>query len=402
MPLSPAIDRRRRDGSNRPIRVAHVVATTGTTGAESYLTALLPSFDPLRVAPVLFVPGPGVLVDRLRALGVPVERGAPTRKLAFLEERAFARRLEGAFDIVHAHGARASFWAERAAHRAGIDPFVVTLHELRWQTLPPGWKRELWTRLEIPVLRSARRILTVSAATRRDLIERVPDVAERTSVVHASAPLLLEADRLPAASPGAQADAFRLVNVGRFNWQKGYDLLIEAMGALERRGVNFTLDIVGFGVQEGELRAQAARLGLEHRIRWHGPGADVPAMLAAAHVFVTATRAEMFGIAVLEAMAIGLPVLAPAVGSLTEVVEDGATGSLVPFEPEATLPSRLAAVLADWARDPELRARLGAAGAARARAVFSPPALAAGITREYESLLAEAPRRGAEGLARAD
>ncbi len=372
-----------------PIRAAHVVATTGTTGVEAYLLALLPSFDRGRVDPVLFVPGPGILVDRLRERGVQVESGAPTRKLAFREEHAFACRLAGSFDIVHAHGARASFWAARAAKRAHVRPFMVTLHDLRWQTLPPGIKREIWIWLETGVLRRARRIITVSAATRRDLITRLPELADRIAVVHASAPLLLEADRIPRADPGQQGEVLRLVNVGRFNWQKGYDLLLEVMGGLRKRGTAFTLDIVGFGVLERELRAQSLRLGLEDRIRWHGPETDVPALLAASHAFVTATRAEMFGIAVLEAMAIGLPVLAPAVGSLTEVVEDGVTGRLVPFEPEATLPARLASVLVRWARDPGERASQGSAGAARARSAFSPGMLARGMTDEYEMLLSQ-------------
>lgn len=370
----------------RPIRVAHVVATVGTTGVESYLTALLPSFDPARVQAVLFVPGAGALVDRLRALGVQLETGAPTRKLAFLEERAFARRLRGSFDIVHAHGARASFWAARAADRAGIPDFVVTLHELRWQTLPPGLKREVWLWLESRVLRRATRVITVSAATRRDLLARIPDLGARTGVVHASSPLLgCPGPQPPRPEPSG---TLRLVNVGRFNWQKGYDLLLDALAELGRLGVAYSMDIVGFGVQERELHEQARRLGVSDRIRWHGPGTDVMKMLAASDVFVTATRAEMFGIAVLEAMAAGLPVLAPAVGSLTEVVEDGVTGRLVPFGPEASLPARLATVLGQWAQDPRVRERMGEAGRARARDHFSPAALAGGLTAEYEALLA--------------
>jgi starch synthase len=108
---------------------------------------------------------------------------------------------------------------------------------------------------------------------------------------------------------------------------------------------------------------------------------------------VVATRAEMFGIAVLEAMAFGLPVLAPAVGSLLEVVAEGESGRLVPFDPEATLPVRLADVLARWAADPSEPARLGAAGAARARREFSPAALAAGVTAVYRETLAVSPAR---------
>ena len=378
----------------RPLRVAHVVGTAGASGVESYLLALLPSFDPAQVQPTLFLPREGVLAGRMRARGVPVEYGAPTRKLAFGEIPALARRWLGGFDLVHAHGPRATFWAMRAARRAHISIVIASVHELRWQTLEPGLKRELWIRLERQALRGASRLITVSDATRSDLVARWPDLAARTSTVYASAPLLLEADSLPRARPGVGGETLRLVTVGRFNWQKGYDLLFPALADLSKRGVAWTLDVVGSGELEAELRAQAASLGIAERVCWLGRDAELREVLARAHAFVTATRAEMFGIAVLEAMAFGLPVLAPAVGSLPEVVADGECGQLVPFDPESTLPARLADVLARWAADPAERVRLGAAGAARARREFSPAALAAGVTAVYRDAMVAASDAG--------
>ena len=378
------------EAMKRTLRVAHVVGTAGASGVESYLLALLPSFDPSQVQPTLFLAREGVLVGRMRARGVPVEFGAPTRKLAFGEIPALARRWQGAFDLVHAHGPRATFWAMRAARRARISTVIASVHELRWQTLEPGLKRELWIGLERQALRRASRLITVSEATRRDLVARWPDLAARTSTVYGSAPLLLDTDALPRAHPDAGGEPLRLATVGRFQWQKGYDLLLPALAELSSRGVTWTLDVVGSGELDGELHAQADRLGIAERVRWLGRDAELLEVLARAHAFVTATRAEMFGIAVLEAMAFGLPVLAPAVGSLPEVVADQVGGRLVPFDPESTLPARLADVLARWAADPAERARLGASGAARARREFSPAALAAGVTAVYLDAMASA------------
>jgi glycosyltransferase involved in cell wall biosynthesis len=356
-----------------PIRVAHVV----------------PSFDRARVAPVLFGPGPGPLVDELAARGVDVVRGAPTRKLAFDQERMLAERWRGRFDVVHAHGPRAIFWSERAARRAGIPAFVATVHELRWQTMPPGLKREAWVALEGRALKRADRVITVSHATRRDLIARWPRLAERTRVVHASAPILLGAGVPPQSEPGRRdGQPLRLVTVGRFEWQKGYDLLLPALARLAARGTDFTLDVVGHGVLEPKLRAEAARLGIAERIRWRGRDVDLAPLLAASHAFVTTTRAEMFGIAVLEAMACGLPVLAPGVGSLVEVVSDGDSGRLLPFDPEGTLAERVAEELVRWWSDPDLMRRFGAAGAHRAREVFTPAAFAARVVAVYDELVA--------------
>jgi glycosyltransferase involved in cell wall biosynthesis len=374
-----------------PLRVAHVVATAGTTGVESHLLTLLPSFDRSEVEPVLFVPGEGPLVDRMRACNVSVEFGAPTRKLAFRDSGRLARRLAGQFDIVHAHGPRAAFWTAHAARRAKVRTFVATIHELRWQILSPGLRREVWIALEGHAIRSARHLITVSGATRRDLIARWPDLAARTSVVHASAPLLLNPQRVPRAAPGQVGRGpLRLVAVGRFVRVKGYDLLLPALSVLRDRQVQFTIDIVGSGPEETALRAAADRLRLSDRIRWMGPDADVPRVLADADIFVTATRAETFGIAVLEAMAVGLPVVAPAVGSLPELILDDETGILVPAAPERSLPERMAGAITDLAGDPGRRDRLGSAAASRARTVFSPRAGAAAVASIYRALVTDA------------
>jgi glycosyltransferase involved in cell wall biosynthesis len=357
----------------------------GATGVEAHLLTLLPSFAPDRVVPVLFGPGPGPLVPRLEAHGVRVEAGAPTRKLAFAAADALAVRWRGNFDVVHAHGARAMFWAARAARRARI-PLVITVHELRWQTLPRGWKREVWIALEGRALHAADRIITVSDATRRDMIARWPRLADKTRVVYASAPLQLEPE-IPAADPGSRdGGPFRLVTVGRFDWQKGYDLLLPALAALAARGVPFTIDVVGHGTLETGLRERAGALGITDRIRWRGRDVDVPALHAGSHAFVTTTRAEMFGIAVLEAMACGLPVLATAVGSLLEVVTDGEDGELLSFEPASTLPERVADRLAAWWADPVRMAHLGAAGRRHAAGRFSPTAFASATEAVYREL----------------
>ena len=366
-----------------PLRVAHVVCTSGATGVEAFLEALLPSFDPGEVAPVLFVPGPGPLVDRLEARGARVEPGAPVRKLDWGAERRLARRWRGAFDLVHIHGARAAFWALRAARAARI-PTVVTVHELRWQTHPAGLKRELWVALENRDLFHARLVTTCSEATRTDLLARLPGLQERTRVVPASAPMLLDAVRLPSARPFTRRDTpTRLVTVGRYAWQKGYDLLFDALARLRAAGAPFVVDVVGHGPREPEMRALADRLGLRDHVVWRGRDVDMPALLAGADAFVTATRAEMFGIAVLEAMAIGLPVVATAVGSLPELVEDGVSGRLVDFAPEDTLPQRLADVLRSLPDDPGAAARLGLAAAARARTRFGPDTMARAFAALY-------------------
>lgn len=376
-----------KSGTNTPLRAAHVVATVGATGVEAFLLTLLPALAHEDVAATLFVPGEGPLTEKLRARHVAIEHGAPSRKLDLGAASRLASLWRGRFDVVHAHGPRAAFWAEPAARRAGI-PCVMTVHELRWQTLPPGLKRAAWIALENRTLRRATRLTTVSEATKRDLVAHDPSLEPRIRVVHASTPLALDGGPARLATPFRAGGPLRLITVGRFSWQKGYHVLFPALAIAARSGLDFTLAIVGHGPEEAELRALAERLGIAPRLEWLGRDADVAARLAEADLFVTTTRGEMFGIAVLEAMLVGVPVLATAVGSLLEVVGDGTSGTLVPFDSEATLPERFAAALAAMAASPERARAMGEAGAKRARERFSPEALARGTAGVYRELLA--------------
>jgi len=370
-----------------PLRVAHVVGTAGATGVESHLVALLSAFDRAEVEAVLFVPGPGPLVDRLRARGVTVEVGAPTRKLAFAETSALARRLAGSFDVAHAHGPRAIFWTLRAARGARV-PFVATVHELRWITLPPGLRRSAWVTMEAWALARADRLIAVSHDVRRQWAARDAAMAGRMTVVAGSTPMLLEPDRLPRARPGAAAGPVRLVTVGRLVPEKRTDRLLAAVAALGASGVACTLTVIGAGAAEPELRSLAARMGIESRVHWQRHVDDIAGALAGADAFVTATRTESFGIAVLEAMAVGLPVVAPSVGALPELVTDGETGTLIAGEDDAALPARLAQAIEALARDPARAARMGAAAAGRARTAFAPGRMAAEVAGVYREVLA--------------
>jgi glycosyltransferase involved in cell wall biosynthesis len=371
-----------------PIRVAHVAGSATRTGVESHLIALLPAFDPAEVEVTLFLPWEGPLTERLTELGTRFEFGSPTRKLAFAEERALARRWENQFDVVHAHGPRSIFWAARAARRARVPVFVATLHEMRWLNTPPSFKRTIWVELEGRALRSADRIITLAQTMKAEVARRFPGLADRLRVVHGTAPVLADPDRLPLADPGKREDGvLRLVAVARLDWFKAYDILLDALGLLATRGVRFTLDVCGQGPLLPQLEDQARRLGIVDRIRWLGQIADVFPVLLASHVYVTATRAEGLPVAVLEGMAFGLPVVGTKASGMEEVIVNEQTGLLIDMEPESERPARLAAAIERLAHDPELARRLGRHSAERARRDFHPRRIAAETTAVYREAL---------------
>jgi glycosyltransferase involved in cell wall biosynthesis len=375
--------------SRAPLRVAHVVATAGRSGVESHLAALLPAFDPREVQARLFVPGPGPLVDALAARGFRADTGAPSRRLARGEAGTLAARLRGACDVLHAHGPRAAFWGVAVARRARIPRFVCTVHELRWRSLPPGPKRALWVALETWALRHADRLLVLSRDSESRVRERFPAWAPRIARVPGSTPLLLDEATLPRARAGETGGPVRVIAIGRFDWVKRHDRLLDALALATRRGADLQLHLAGDGALGTALRARARALGLESRVRWVGGAFDVPALLASGHVFASTSHTETFGIAALEAMAIGLPVVTCENGGVSELVEDGGCGTVVRADGDRALVEGLAGALFELARDPTRRAAWGEAAAARAREHYSPEAMARATAALYAEALPE-------------
>ncbi|MBI3506506.1 MAG: glycosyltransferase [Proteobacteria bacterium] len=184
------------------------------------------------------------------------------------------------------------------------------------------------------------------------------------------------------AAFGTPPEALVFACVANLIGYKGHDDLIAALAAAPDLPA-WELWCVGRDDGLGaDLRAQAESAGISAHVRWLGPRADVPDLLAAADVGVLASHEEGFPNAVIEAMAAGLPVVATKVGGIPEAVADGSTGLLVAPRNR----SALSAALARLGTDAALRRAMGDAGRARATADFGIAACAAGYARLYSSL----------------
>jgi len=175
---------------------------------------------------------------------------------------------------------------------------------------------------------------------------------------------------LPAAAPV-------LVCVGRLAPQKDHPTLLAALARLPAEVVLLIVGGDPFGDGEARLRRAAAELRLGERARFLGIRHDVPDLLAASDLFVLPSLWEGLGLVFLEAMAVGLPVVATTVSAIPEVVEDGATGWLVPPGD----PERLAATIAQALADPRERERRGDLGRQRLDGRF-------GLERMLDEVLA--------------
>jgi glycosyltransferase involved in cell wall biosynthesis len=172
--------------------------------------------------------------------------------------------------------------------------------------------------------------------------------------------------------------------VTRLSPEKGIDNTLRALASTPET----TFVVVGEGGQRAALEQQARDLGRAEHTHFVGFQQQPQDYLAGMDVLVQASRREAVGLAVLEAMAAGLPVVATDVGSTSEAVEHGATGFLVPPDDVTALRDAIACLLAD----PELRARMGTAGRARYEARFTPAKHARAYEALYDELVPPATR----------
>lgn len=205
-------------------------------------------------------------------------------------------------------------------------------------------------------------IVYVSDFARSVLEERIPAIRTVPSVVVPNP--VSASTAAPAAGTNGTAD---LVTVGFLESRKNHAYLIDVLGAAARRGHRYTLDIVGSGPDRRALEARADGHGVGDLVRFLGYQADPPALLPGHRLYCHTAVIENLPIALLEAMAAGLPVLAGAVGGIPEMVRPGIEGGFWPLDDADAAAGVLIGTLQDEAR----RTAMAAAAKVRAETEFS-------------------------------
>ncbi|HYD41171.1 MAG TPA: glycosyltransferase [Anaeromyxobacter sp.] len=250
--------------------------------------------------------------------------------------------------VIHAQDIYTNVLGTMVARATGV-PMIVTRVDLGHHL--GGYRRQLLTWAS----RIAERVL-VNALTIRDLAIREGVEADRVSVVRNGVDLE-ELDARAARPPDDPAPApGAFVCVANMHHPvKGQGDLLQALKETLRTHPEARLVLVGEGVRRPLLEREARWLGLADKVHFLGHRRDVPAILARAVAGISSSHAEGISNAILEAMAMRLPVVATAVGGTPEIVKDGETGFLVP--PGA--PAALARRMVDLLEDEALRRRLG-------------------------------------------
>ncbi len=206
-----------------------------------------------------------------------------------------------------------------------------------------------------------------------------PQDWSKLTVVHCGADLA----RYRAVEPAAH-DGLAMLGVGRLVPQKGFHVLVDALGLLVEQGHDARLVLVGSGPEEEQLRRRAAQLGVADRLVLAGAvGQDeMPSYYAGTDVFCLPSFAEGVPVVLMEAMATGRPVVASAVAGIPELVEDGTCGYLVPPGNAGAL----AGAVASLAASPEVARKFGEAGRDRVERDFDSRANAAQLAGLFEEV----------------
>ncbi|HVS84788.1 MAG TPA: glycosyltransferase [Gaiellaceae bacterium] len=361
-------------------RVLLVAASAKPGGAERAAVALARSLPEhgWELVPVLLEDGPARAWFEPEALLLPAGR---TRQLH--RTTATVRRLAR---LARGHEVSAIVSSQSRSHvYGGLAARLAHLPAVWWQHGIPSGSRVDRAAALVP----AAAVVCVSehaAAAQRAFTPRA-----RVAVVH-------ESTFVPSVAPGSRERLRRQLGwekapvvgiVGRLEPWKGQELFLRAaaLAAADRPELRFA--VVGGAVLgwEGDyprrLEALARRLGIADRVHFAGHQDDVGPWYAALDVVVHASTEEPFGLVLVEAMALGKPLVTASGGAATEIVEDGRSGLVSAHEP-----APLAAALARILDEPGLAERLGAGGVERA-AHYAPARAAAAFARVLDSVAAE-------------
>lgn len=326
----------------------------------------------------------GALCEELAQAGIPtyevpsLERTIhPLRDATALRSlRKLMREIDPA--LVCAHSSKAGFLARLAARAENI-PAIYTAHGWPFSESVPPIPRRFYSWLERKASSWGARIICVSDYDRELALHKRVGNEETLVTIHNGLPntdvcLFTREDSIGIP---------RVVMVARFAPPKRQDLLLLAVSALRKEGIELRLDLVGDGPMMEKAKALSRELNLKDTVRFLGDREDVVRCLEAADIFSLLSDREGFPMTILEAMRAGLPVLAHNVGGISEAVRDGETGCLVSPGDFSALCSKMRLLLLSK----DLRLRMGLAGRQLFSAEFTVDRMLSETQLVYEEVL---------------
>ncbi len=373
------------------MRVLHVQKVNGIGGSERHLLSLLPGLRERGLEPSMIVvatAGASEFTDRLEELAIPfdtVPAGPDVNPMLASRLALRLRRLRP--NLVHTHLIHADMHGQLAAWITRV-PSICSVHSTHG-----FYTREPYRSASRLAGRVPRVTIAISEYVRQFLQRLRIGAPERIQTVHygiaATGHPPDEATRAAARQAyGISPDEVAVGVAARLIPHKGHELLFDAFAQASSRGPRVRLLVAGDGILRSELEARARAADAD--ISMLGFVQDIVRFMQACDVLVFPSQPEFgegFGLAALEALAAGRPVIATDAASLPEIVTHRETGILVP--PGESGP--LADAIAELAVDSALRERLSEAAALRAADRFSLAAMVDGTVAVYERALRHPP-----------
>ncbi len=376
-----------------PTRLALLTDPTEWGGAEIYLSQLVEGLRGVGFEPHVFCSDRRVMdpyVEDLEERGIRVTRFLPTKEYNPVGLFVGWKHLRG-YELVHFNKTdpRTILPAVAAARPAGARVVVTTEHLARSVESHFPFGSRIITALVRLTNRLVDRTIAVSELSRQMHIDNYgvpPDriVAIRNGVDVSRFGGEFDTTRvreelgIPEGAPVATL-------VGRLQERKGHTHALKAAPAVRDAVPDARLLFVGKGELESELRAEAEALDVSDFVVFAGFRRDIPDLLASSDLLILPSDNECLPLTILEAMATGLPVVATDVGGVSEEVEDGVTGYLIPPHDTDALAEAMIRVL----RSPDRGAKMGEAGRRKVESEFSIEACIGSVVRLYEQLYRE-------------
>jgi glycosyltransferase involved in cell wall biosynthesis len=368
--------------------VLMLASTLVTGGAENVFKALalgLPRHGFTTRVACLY--GPGEVGDEIAGGGVELRCGFSRGRFDVSPFFGLVRKMRkdrvDVFLALDHHDA--VFWGALAAAAAGVRNRILAVHSTGlWA------KGGTFSLSDRTVLSRYSRIVALAEAHARYLesVERID--RERIAVINNG----IDIERFRAAASrrdagrmrdelGLPPESFVATIVAALRPEKNHEMLLRSAAEISAKGKNAAFLIVGEGKEAGKLQTLARELSLEDKVTFTGRRNDIPEILSISDVCVLCSHpvVETFPLSLLEAMACGVPVVATAVGSIPEIIEDRRDGLLV--EPGNV--GALAEAILTLIDDPGMRERMGGAAAAKASERFSEERMVA----DYAALLTD-------------
>ena len=375
--------------ASRPLRVMLMTDEMEVGGSQRQIVQLALGLKERGIeCVVLYFIKPSFLVDRLHAAGIQTLRVDKRRRV----DPEFVWKLRQAIrqwapDVLHCYSFTAELWGAIATQLlpASERPTLITSVRGTYEWYSANqWRMKHWASQRSQGIISNSREGAEYAARQMGL------PLSRFSIVHngvevpepaADAVAALRKEYTAAAPNGQAAAPFEtlLLFVGRLVEHKNLPRLLDAFARVAAERPHVRLLLVGGGPLHDTLAARIRELKLDDRALLLGERPDVAALMKAADLLVAPSLREGMSNVILEAMALGLPVLATRVGGTPEVIEDGRHGVLVdPIDTQA-----LADAMLQLIDDPVRRQAIGQAGRQKVLEQYSPPAMVSAMLKEY-------------------